>query len=176
MPLSGIRVHSRTLARQSGKQYRDMKHLRTLFLFCLPLVVASCAHAQEAKPLPSATEQVRQAELAFAASMAERDFGKFRALLSDEAVFFGSKRVMRGKAEVAEVWKRFFEGPKAPFSWAPDSVEVLASGTLAHSSGPVYDPDGKLISRFNSIWRLEAPGVWRIVFDKGDTACDCAKP
>ena len=37
-------------------------------------------------------------------------------------------------------------------------------------SGPwrrVRDPDGKVIGRFNSIWRQEAPGRWRVVFDKG---------
>jgi ketosteroid isomerase-like protein len=31
----------------------------------------------------------------------------------------------------------------------------------------VRDPDGKVIGRFNSVWRQEAPGVWRVVFDKG---------
>jgi hypothetical protein len=65
--------------------------------------------------------------------------------------------------------------PEAPFSWEPDQVEVLDSGTLAHSSGPVYDPKGKIIARFNSVWRLEAPGKWRIVFDKGTDVCDCKK-
>ena len=28
-------------------------------------------------------------------------------------------------------------------------------------------PEGQVVSRFNSVWRQEAPGVWRIVFDKG---------
>ena len=51
---------------------------------------------------------------------------------------------------------------------APDTL-VLADGTLAHSSGPVRDPSGKLIARFNSVWRLEAPGTWRIVFDRGES-------
>jgi len=47
---------------------------------------------------------------------------------------------------------------------------------LALSSGPVRDPQGKLIARFNSVWRLEAPGRWRIVFDKGADVCACDKP
>ena len=34
------------------------------------------------------------------------------------------------------------------------------------------DPAGKTISTFSSIWRLEAPGTWRIVFDKGSPVCD----
>jgi hypothetical protein len=36
----------------------------------------------------------------------------------------------------------------------------------------VRDSKGKLIGRFTSIWRLEAPGVWRIIFDKGNEVCD----
>jgi len=43
----------------------------------------------------------------------------------------------------------------------------LDSGTLALSSGPVRDPTGKVVARFNSIWRQEPGGVWRVVFDKG---------
>lgn len=44
---------------------------------------------------------------------------------------------------------------------------MLADGRLALSTDPVRDPSGKLIARFNSVWRLEAPGHWRVVFDKG---------
>jgi hypothetical protein len=69
---------------------------------------------------------------------------------------------------VAAYWRRFFDAPQAPFSWAPDRVEVLDDGTLAHSSGPVRDPAGEPVSRFNSVWRQEAPGVWRVVFDRGE--------
>jgi len=123
-------------------------------------------------PVPGAAAddgraQVEAAERAFARSMAQRDHAAFTGWLSEQAVFYGSSRVLRGKAEVAAAWKPFFDGPSAPFAWAPEQVDVLADGTLAHSSGPVYDPAGKLVARFNSVWRQEAPGVWRIVFDKG---------
>ncbi len=43
---------------------------------------------------------------------------------------------------------------------------------LSASPTPVHDADGKLISRFTSIWRQEAPGQWRIVFDKGNQVCE----
>jgi ketosteroid isomerase-like protein len=59
----------------------------------------------------------------------------------------------------------------APFSWEPEHVEVLASGTLALSSGPVFGRDGTRIGTFNSVWRLEADGRWRVVFDKGCPPC-----
>jgi hypothetical protein len=47
-------------------------------------------------------------------------------------------------------------------------VEVLVSGELAHSSGPVRDPSDKVVLRFNSVWRQEAPGVWRVIFSLMD--------
>ena len=108
--------------------------------------------------------------------MADRDYAAFTTYIADEAIFFAGPAPLRGKQAVAENWKRFYEKPDAPFSWGPDSVEVLDSGTLAISSGPVRDPAGKTFAMFFSIWRLEAPGVWRIIFDKGTTVCDCAKP
>ena len=126
---------------------------------------------------PELKQQVTDTERAFAATMKARDHAAFTSFLSDETVFFmGPKQPLHGKDAVANAWKRFYDKPEAPFSWEPDEVEVLASGTLAISNGPVYDPKGKLIARFSSIWRLEAPGKWRIVFDRGSDVCDCEKP
>ena len=137
----------------------------TLALGALPLV----AHAQSN---PELQTQVRERERAFAKTMADRDHAGFVAFLADETVFFG-RGVLRGKKAVADSWKAFYDGPKAPFSWEPDAVEVLDSGRLALSSGPVHDPDGKRVGTFNSVWRLEPDGQWRIVFDKGCPPCPC---
>ena len=119
---------------------------------------------------------VADTERAFARTMAERDHAAFVRFVSEEAVFFSGTRVLRGKQQVADAWKPYYQGPTAPFSWQPEHVEVLQSGALALSSGPVRDAQGKLIATFSSVWRLEAPGVWRIVFDKGNEVCDCTKP
>jgi len=118
--------------------------------------------------------EVEGTERAFAKSMADRDLERFTAFLSDEAIFFSGEEALRGKRAVVERWSRFFQGAEAPFSWEPDRVEVLDSGTLALSTGPVRNARGKLVARFSSIWRQESPGVWRIVFDRGSAVCDCA--
>lgn len=120
--------------------------------------------------------QVRDTERAFAKTMADRDHEAFASFVSDEAVFFsGPKTVLRGRKAVADGWKRFYEGPKAPFSWEPESVEVLDSGTLGLSSGPVRDPAGNRVGTFSSIWRRGPEGKWTIVFDKGCPPCECPK-
>lgn len=139
------------------------------------MALALCVAGAGAAPQTNAElkKQVAETERAFAATMKARDHVAFSSFLSDEAVFFTGPAPLHGKEAVARGWKRFFDKPAAPFSWEPDEVEVLASGTLAISSGPVYDPGGKLISRFSSIWRQEAPGQWRIVFAE---VCDCKKP
>lgn len=111
--------------------------------------------------------QVFAAESSFAASMAQRNLEAFASHVSPEAIFFGDTTVMRGKQAVLAGWKRFFAKPDAPFSWSPDVIEVLPSGNLALSSGPVFDPAGQKIGTFSSIWRREPDGNWQIIFDKG---------
>lgn len=130
-------------------------------------------------PLPGLAEtalqkQVADTERAFAKTMASRDHAAFTGFLSEETVFFSGPVPLHGKQKVADWWKKFFEKTDAPFSWEPEQVEVLDSGTLAISSGPVRDPQGKVIATFTSIWRLEAPNTWRIIFDKGNEVCEAA--
>jgi ketosteroid isomerase-like protein len=122
----------------------------------------------------AAVKEVIATEQAFAKTMANRDIKAFVTYLAPDAVFFSGSTVKHGPAEVAVQWQPYFESRKAPFSWAPDHVEVLASGKLALSTGPVY-VDGKIVGRFNSIWRLEDDNAWRIVFDKGEAVCS-SKP
>ena len=141
--------------------------MRTAVLLALLAVLA---------PAPPATneqlkERLRQTETAFAKTMADRDHAAFASFLADDTIFMG-RATLRGKAAVAAAWKRFYEGPKAPFSWRPERVEVQDSGTLGMTSGPVYDENGQRSGTFNSVWRREADGRWRIVFDIGCPSCE----
>ena len=119
-------------------------------------------------------QQVMDTERSFARTMATRDHDAFTAHLAPEAIFFNGEEPIRGSAAVADAWRPFYDGADAPFSWEPDRVEVLESGSLALSTGPVYDPAGRVTGRFNSIWRRQPSGEWKVVFDKGSPVCDCA--
>src|ERR1051326_335471 len=139
------------------------------------VALAFCAVLCRAETNAELKEQVRRAETGFAKTMADRNHAAFASFLASEAIFFSGTTPLRGAKQVADGWKRFFDGPAAPFSWEPDQVEVLDSGTLAMSSGPVKDPSGKRIGTFNSVWRRESTGQWKIVIDKGCPPCDCGK-
>ena len=137
--------------------------------------LGGCAAPPPRPDIAELSRQVADTERAFARTMADRNHAAFVAFLAPDAIFFSGAKPLRGRQAVADAWKRFYDKPEAPFSWKPETVEVLDSGTLALSSGPVFDPAGKNVATFTSIWRLEAPGTWRIVFDKGNDVCDCPK-
>lgn len=140
------------------------------------VLISSVARARPlAQPSArSAADTVADAERAFADSMAKRDLTAFASHVSTEAIFFSSPdglQVLRGRNAVVEGWRRYFNGPTAPFSWSPATAQVLDSGTLAMTTGPVRNEKGDVTGRFSSVWRLEADGQWRVVFDRG---CGCA--
>lgn len=162
--------------------------MKSITRLCFPALIAglvcACATApatRGAQPAAApvlapavAVEQVRAAEMAFAKAMADRDFAAFMSHVSPSAVFFGGKTVEHGPAEIGAAWRPLFNDFEAPFAWAPDAIEVLGSGDLALSTGPVVIK-GMVVGRYNSIWRLEGLNTWHIVFDKGESLCEPAK-
>jgi hypothetical protein len=89
------------------------------------------AAALSAQTDPSLTEQVRRAEIGFAKTMADRYHAAFASFLAKEAIFVSHTGSCAAASEVAAGWKEFYEAPQAPFSWEPQQVRVLDSGTLA---------------------------------------------
>lgn len=147
-----------------------MRPVTVLVAFAAAL---ACSHSL-ASDLDVLTKQVSDAETAFAATMARRDIRAFASHIAEDAVFFDNTNALRGKDAIVAGWKALYEGEKAPISWRPENVQVLASGDLAHSSGPVFDAEGRRIGTYNSIWRRNQNGTWQVVFDKGCGACNCA--
>jgi ketosteroid isomerase-like protein len=148
------------------------RRVAVLALVAVVLGPAAGAGAADTKGGDAIAAKVRAREQAFAKTMADRDHAAFAGFVSEEAVFLG-RGVLRGRKAVAEGWKPLFEGAKAPFSWQPEAVEVIDSGTLALSRGPVFDADGKRSGTFTSTWRLDKDGEWRVVLDSGCPPCAC---
>lgn len=153
----------------SQRTFASPRHALPLGLLAAALPVAAAQAAAADRPEALAAV-VRAREVAFAKTMADRDLGAFATFVSDEAVFMG-RTALRGRKAVVDGWKAYFDGKDAPFAWSPERVEVLDSGTLAISSGPVLDPKGERVGTFNSTWRKETDGVWRVVIDIGCPPC-----
>jgi ketosteroid isomerase-like protein len=124
----------------------------------------------------SAEDQVRCAELAFSRSAEQRDLAAFESFLDPDARFTGAE-TLRGAAAVVAGWRPFLEPGGPSIEWAPDTIEVLASGDLALSQGPfrirMADEAGREIvstGRFFSVWRRADDGTWKVVFDGGSPA------
>lgn len=148
-----------------------MKHPACFLLLFVAQALPLAAQTQ----LATLTREVFAAESSFAATMANRDPAAFATFIATDAIFFGRQGPTRGKEAVVASWRPLFDGPGAPFSWKPEKVEVLDSGTLALSSGPVLDPAGQQTGTFNSIWRRDPSGSWKVVFDKGCPVCTCPR-
>ena len=127
--------------------------------------------ASESTDPAALSTEVAAVENAFAATMAKRDFEGFGSFIADDTVFMAGATALRGKQAVLDAWKRYYEAEAAPFSWRSQSVQVLEAGDLALSHGPVFAADGRQIGNFNSIWRRQDNGSWKIIFDHGSEHC-----
>lgn len=141
-----------------------------LVLFCLAAlpVAAEDAAVRAGQEL---ADQVRATEIAFARTLADRDVKKFRSMIAPDVIWLADVP-LRGPDQVVRNWQKFFDAATPPFSWAPEIVEVQDGGKLALSTGPVFNPEGKKVGMFTSIWRREPSGEWKIIFDRGGPVCE----
>lgn len=131
-----------------------------LLLLCAPLAAAEPA------------EELRAAEIAFAASVAEGDIERFKSFIDEDAVFVGAT-ALRGREAIVQAWSVFFAENGPTLSWQPDIVEVRPDG-LGLSRGPYTlttiaegGAENTSSGYFNSIWRRAADGSWKVLFDAG---------
>jgi ketosteroid isomerase-like protein len=143
--------------------------MRLLFVSALCLLAAPAAFAD-------LQDEVRCSEIGFSRSVENGDPGAFAALIDGDARFVGDS-ITRGPEAIMAAWQVFFsdEGPR--IKWRPRIVEVLGDGTLALTRGPyrmtVRDDDGNVSEHwgtFNSIWRRQPDGQWKVVFDAGSAS------
>jgi ketosteroid isomerase-like protein len=95
----------------------------------------------------------------------------FSTYASDEAVLHRANKLIKGKQAIAE----YFEQQtlqNVRLEWVPDFVSVAASGDLGYTYGKFNfegtDEKGeevKIEGIFHTIWKREANGEWRYVWD-----------
>ncbi|MGA7615149.1 MAG: nuclear transport factor 2 family protein [Thermoanaerobaculia bacterium] len=139
---------------------KRMAALSGVLFILFPAILLAAEPASEA----------RNTEIAFAKAFADRDADAFFAFVADDAHFLSARRDLSGKAEIRQVWSEYLKKQTPPFSWEPERVVTNAAGDLALSTGPIHDPEGKLLGYYSSIWQKQADGTWKIIFD-GPGAC-----
>ena len=123
-------------------------------------------------------EDVRCAEIAFSRSVETQNITLFESFIDADARFVGSS-VQRGVADITAAWSVFFSDDSPQLKWRPQIIEVLKDGRLALSRGPyrmtVQDADGEESEHwgtFNSVWRMQDDGSWKVVFDAGNEVAE----
>jgi ketosteroid isomerase-like protein len=127
-----------------------------------------------APAMADVTDDVRCREVGFSRSVETKDIAAFQSFIDADARFVGGA-VNRGAADITTAWGVFFSDDAPKMKWRPQIIEVLADATLALSRGPyrmiVQGPDGTKTERwgtFNSVWRKQDDGSWKVVFDAGN--------
>ena len=143
--------------------------MRTLVISCLLLAFTTAT-------LADLTDDVRCREIGFSKSVESQDAEAFASVLDPDARFVGNS-VMSGPDAIIEAWSFFFGEDAPKMKWRPRFVEVLNDGTLALTRGPfrmiTKDEEGNETEHwgtFNSFWRLQENGEWKVVFDAGSPA------
>jgi ketosteroid isomerase-like protein len=143
----------------------------------MQLMALACL-AGTTNALADAADEVRCSEIGFSLAAEQRDADRFASFIDTDARFVGTS-VRRGVEAIVSDWAAFFEFGGPSIKWRPQFVEVLEDGRLALTRGPYrvasLAEDGAIVERwgtFNSVWRLNADGKWRVVFDAGSTAGD----
>jgi ketosteroid isomerase-like protein len=128
--------------------------------------------------LADVEDDVRCREIAFSQSVETQDVTAFRSFIDADARFVGGS-VRRGVDDITVAWDVFFSDDAPKMIWRPQFVEVLNDGTLSLSRGPyrmiVKGENGALTEHwgtFNSVWRKQDDGAWKVVFDAGNDAAE----
>ncbi len=118
-------------------------------------------------------DEVTCAEIGFSNAAEHRDLNAFKSFIDADARFVGAT-VMVGPEAVAASWEPFFEDGGPLISWRPLIVQVSKEGNLALSRGAYQvssvgaDGTAKTVwGTFNSVWRKDESGRWKVLFDMG---------
>jgi hypothetical protein len=110
----------------------------------------------------AAPTHAAEAERAFAA-MAQRagQWTAFRAFADSRAIMMAPERVD------AQAFLAPLKDPPRAVMWWPAKAIPSCDGTLAVSTGPWIRDGGKATGTFTTIWRRQADGGWKWLFDHG---------
>lgn len=146
---------------------------RFLLVITAAMLLAACAPRVDTE---AARAAILEADRQFSKATSERGLDGFRSFLADEVTTLRpDSPVIRGKDPFVERWAALLANPKMKITWEPELAEVSASGELGYTVGSyeITATNGLGIAstagtgKYVTIWRKQADGSWKVVFDSG---------
>lgn len=133
-----------------------------------------------ARKASALAEAITKADEQFCQAVADRNVDRFVAFIDENATFnSGGDVVERGRTAVQQAWAPYFKPGGPTLMWKPDKAEVLPQGevgyTVGHWERRVTDATGQTSvthGNYLTVWRKQADGSWKVVFDAGSTTTD----
>lgn len=148
-----------------------MQKLYILCCLCFFLVLNACQPSSKADREKWEAE-IRAAEKAFNDLAQKEGLAKaFETFAAKDAVIKRKGELIKGNKTIGD-WYRKDSKPNETLSWAPDFIEVSASGDLAYTYGSFVftslDSAGtptESTGTFHTVWKRQEDGSWKFVWD-----------
>ena len=146
---------------------------KAFYLLVMAALIVSCDPNREGD-IEQWKQEITDTELAFSA-MAEAEGipAAFLAYSANNGVMMRNNRIIKGHAEMEKYFEASSANPnRVILAWAPDFVDVAASGDLGYTYGQykltVTDSTGhsqESTGVFHTVWKRQADGSWKFVWD-----------
>ena len=145
-----------------------------LVVYTLPILFLSlaCSPKSNGDSIEKWKEEITKTELSFAELAQKEGVEKaFLTFAAPDAVLSRNNNILKGKEEI----KQYFQKQtlkEINLQWAPDFVDVSASGDLGYTYGKftfsAKDTIGNLLETegvFHTVWKRQDDGTWKFVWD-----------
>jgi len=149
-----------------------MIHIRTSLLILI-ISFLGCTKSKNPQSVEAWKKEILDTEKAFA-ELAHTDGIQvaFMTFAADEAVLKRNEELIKGKLEIEGWFAKSKADSSVKLSWAPDFVDVSASGDLGYTFGnfKVQSTDSlgnvqESHGIFHTVWKRQLDGSWKYVWD-----------
>ena len=145
-----------------------------LVVYTLPILFLSlaCSPKSNGDSIEKWKEEITKTELSFAELAQKEGVEKaFLTFAAPDAVLSRNNNILKGKEEIGQYFQKQTL-KEINLQWAPDFVDVSASGDLGYTYGKftfsAKDTIGNLLETegvFHTVWKRQDDGTWKFVWD-----------
>jgi ketosteroid isomerase-like protein len=153
--------------------------MKSVALVLVALLVAGSMVGGAQRADQKAAAAIMKADADFNQAVADRDLKRFLSFVGEPATFNGgTPGEIHGRDAIAKEWASYFQPNGPRLTWKPTKAEILGHEDLGYTVGSweLRPPAGGQaaaigVTRGNylTVWKKQADGAWRIVFDTGSS-------